>query len=311
MLKLDVESVAELLKLTVVPSCQSLSQMLGIRVALSELELKETTAKKVQEFVKIPCVVLCVQLLRGQKHSRQLFFLPEHIIRTGAACIMGSEEPEQDVDDIMLGTVAEVVSQSLESSSEALKEYLGSEIKGEILSIERIQSKAQILSWYEKLQNGEVLLASWRLQMGQMDENVYGIIPDEILEIYGADTNVESAEIPSYDGHRGTRIGTVAVSDVCFPEFKVKEFTETADDIDEERVTTREIPLGIAVRIGSTECKVKEILDLEVGQVLMLDKQAGSPADIVVNGELIAMGDVMVSGEHFAARITEILNRKG
>ena len=56
---------------------------------------------------------------------------------------------------------------------------------------------------------------------------------------------------------------------------------------------------------------MKDILNLEEGRVLMLDKQAGSPADIVVNGELIAKGDIVVMGEQFATRITEIVNRKG
>ena len=84
-----------------------------------------------------------------------------------------------------------------------------------------------------------------------------------------------------------------------------------ADDIDENRDRIQEITLGVSVQIGSVECTVQDILNLEEGRVLMLDKQAGSPADIVVNGELIAKGDIVVMGEQFATRITEIVNRKG
>ena len=52
------------------------------------------------------------------------------------------------------------------------------------------------------------------------------------------------------------------------------------------------------------------MLALKEGQVLVLDKQAGSPADVVVNGELIGKGDVLVTGEHFGTRIIEIVGKR-
>ena len=57
-------------------------------------------------------------------------------------------------------------------------------------------------------------------------------------------------------------------------------------------------------------CSVKDVLALKEGQVLVLDKQAGSPADVVVNGELIGKGDVLVTGEHFGTRIIEIVGKR-
>ena len=52
------------------------------------------------------------------------------------------------------------------------------------------------------------------------------------------------------------------------------------------------------------------MLALKEGQVLVLDKQAGFPADVVVNGELIGKGDVLVTGEHFGTRIIEIVGKR-
>ncbi|MBU3841204.1 MAG: FliM/FliN family flagellar motor switch protein [Candidatus Ruminococcus intestinipullorum] len=101
------------------------------------------------------------------------------------------------------------------------------------------------------------------------------------------------------------------VREVVFPEFKTTQASGFVQEIDESRERMLEIPMEVAVEIGSVECTVSEILNLEVGRVLMLDKQAGSPADVMVNGELIAKGDVMVMGEQFATRITEIANKRG
>lgn len=44
--------------------------------------------------------------------------------------------------------------------------------------------------------------------------------------------------------------------------------------------------------------------------MLVLDKQAGSPADVVVNGELIGRGDVLVTGDRFGARIIEVVGKR-
>lgn len=72
----------------------------------------------------------------------------------------------------------------------------------------------------------------------------------------------------------------------------------------------RDISLDVSVQIGRSVCKVKDVLGMKEGQVLTLDKQAGAPADIVVNGVLLGRGDVLVSNDNFAARITEIIGKK-
>ena len=67
------------------------------------------------------------------------------------------------------------------------------------------------------------------------------------------------------------------------------------------------VPLDVTVEIGSTTKKVKEILEFTQGTIIELERQAGAPVDIVVNGNLIAKGDVVVIDDNFAVRITEIV----
>ena len=70
------------------------------------------------------------------------------------------------------------------------------------------------------------------------------------------------------------------------------------------------VPLSVTVEIGSAKRKIKEILDFNQGTVIELNKQAGSPVDIIVNGQLFARGDVVVLDDNFGVRITEILGTK-
>ena len=70
------------------------------------------------------------------------------------------------------------------------------------------------------------------------------------------------------------------------------------------------VPLNVAVEIGKTKKKIREIMDFSQGTVIELEKQAGAPVDIIVNGQLIARGDVVVVADNFGVRITEIVGTK-
>lgn len=70
------------------------------------------------------------------------------------------------------------------------------------------------------------------------------------------------------------------------------------------------VPLSVSVEIGKTKKKIKDIMEFTQGTVLELEKQAGAPVDIVVNGQLIARGDVVVIDDCFGVRVTEIMGTK-
>ena len=70
------------------------------------------------------------------------------------------------------------------------------------------------------------------------------------------------------------------------------------------------VQLEVSVVIGRAKQKIKDVLDLGQGSIIELDRQTGSPAEIVVNGQLIAYGDVVVVGDNFGIRITEIVGTK-
>lgn len=69
-----------------------------------------------------------------------------------------------------------------------------------------------------------------------------------------------------------------------------------------------DVPLDISVELGRTHKKISEILEFSPGTVLELDKLAGEPIDIIVNGKFVAKGDVVVIDENFGIRITEIIS---
>jgi flagellar motor switch protein FliN/FliY len=69
-----------------------------------------------------------------------------------------------------------------------------------------------------------------------------------------------------------------------------------------------DVPLQVTVELGRTRKLIREILDLTAGSVVELDKLAGEPVDILVNGKLIAKGEVVVIDENFGVRVTDIVS---
>ncbi len=68
-----------------------------------------------------------------------------------------------------------------------------------------------------------------------------------------------------------------------------------------------EIPVNLTVELGRTKLPIKELLQLAQGSVVELDGFAGEPMDILVNGCLIAQGEVVVVNDRFGIRVTDIV----
>ena len=68
-----------------------------------------------------------------------------------------------------------------------------------------------------------------------------------------------------------------------------------------------DVPLEVTVELGRTKKSIKEILDFAPGTIVELNKIAGEPIDVLVNGKYVAKGEVVVIEESFGIKITEII----
>lgn len=96
----------------------------------------------------------------------------------------------------------------------------------------------------------------------------------------------------------------VNVQPAQFQNFDIGAVMQQKENID----IIKEVPLEVTVELGRTNKLIKEILEFSPGTVIELDKLAGEPIDILVNGKFIAKGEVVVIDENFGIRITDIVN---
>ena len=93
-------------------------------------------------------------------------------------------------------------------------------------------------------------------------------------------------------------------SSQVFKEFAGSAKSQTHNDID----FILDIPVQLTVELGRTKIAIKNLLQLAQGSVVELDGLAGEPMDVLVNGCLIAQGEVVVVNDKFGIRLTDIIS---
>lgn len=96
----------------------------------------------------------------------------------------------------------------------------------------------------------------------------------------------------------------VNVQTAQFQNFDMSDLVQQKENI----TIIRDVPLEVTVELGRTRKAIREILEFNPGTVIELDKLAGEPIDILVNGKFIARGEVVVIDENFGVRVTDIIN---
>lgn len=112
---------------------------------------------------------------------------------------------------------------------------------------------------------------------------------------------------PPYGGYPAPQ--PMNIQNAQLGSFEPAEFNLSGSQKDNLQLLM-DVPLRISVELGSAKRKVKDILEFTQGTIIELERQAGAPVDIIVNGNLIAKGDVVVIDDNFAVRITEIIKSK-
>lgn len=326
MLNLDQEAMTELLEMETVPVCNTLGALLGRRTKITVTDVSEADLESIGE--QLPHFNVVIEGERTAKDLRapQLYIFERDDMVRLTNFIMGIpvDAPSQ-LDEIALSTLKEVASQCMSAAMEEIGDFLGRDPGLTLGSVTAYDGPAPILDMIHRYGWNENNFILIRLEMeidGVFTTDVLVASSDQLQDIFGIpdigqewEDQTEAAQLqPQYQAQSQSQtqpqVKAVPVQSVAFPEFQYQPIEYQTDRIGEDRKRLRDITMDVSVRIGSTVCSIKDILALEEGQVLTLDKQAGSPADVMANGKLIGKGDILVTDDRFAARIVEIVGKK-
>jgi len=130
----------------------------------------------------------------------------------------------------------------------------------------------------------------------------------------GTDTSDEDDWAAALAEQRASEAGANAKASSAFPgatAAPVESFLPTATeggtkvaDLD----AILDIPVTLSVEIGKTRLTIRNLLQLNQGSVVELDRLAGEPLDVLINGTLVAHGEVVVVNEKFGIRLTDVVS---
>ena len=98
------------------------------------------------------------------------------------------------------------------------------------------------------------------------------------------------------------------VEPVDLEEFDAPKNNENAVEGRPDLDVILDIPVSISMEVGRTAITIRNLLQLNQGSVIELDRLAGEPLDVLVNGTLIAHGEVVVVNEKFGIRMTDVIS---
>ena len=108
-------------------------------------------------------------------------------------------------------------------------------------------------------------------------------------------------DIPNSDNEQGAE-------NYSPDELRQKATADASRGADVNLDLVLEVPVNVSLRVGSTELPIRELVKLVEGSVIALDREATEPMDVLVNGKLIAHGEIVIVDDQFGVRLTDVVS---
>ncbi len=249
------------------------------------------------------------------------YVITEDAAKQVAALMMAQEEDEGALTEMALSALTEGFSQMSGAYTNVLEERIGKQVKTEVPKAEIRESSAEIVTpdghfmrvRYDFASNGNSSFIDEIVDMevvevvsqeaGQSEVNIQPEGEDLQSDIFQAGLQ---QSVPSFNlgAEASVGAGNVGVQPVQFAPLSQGPQQEVTGNIG----LLMDVSMQLTVELGRTKMLIKDILGMGEGTIVELDKLAGEPVDLLVNGKLIAKGEVVVIDENFGVRVTDIIS---
>lgn len=247
------------------------------------------------------------------------YVITEPAAKQVAALMMAQEEDEGALTEMALSALTEGFSQMLGASTNVIEEKIGRQVKTEGPKAEVRETPAELMTpeghfmrvRYDFVSNGNKSFIDEIVEMEVVEvisqEGSQGEVSFQ-PEGAGSQSDIFQAglqqSVPSFNLGAEAGGGNVGVQPVQFAPLSQGPQPEVTGNIG----LLMDVSMQLTVELGRTKMLIKDILGMGEGTIVELDKLAGEPVDLLVNGKLIAKGEVVVIDENFGVRVTDIIS---
>ena len=313
------DTLGEVGNICMATAATALSAMLGHPVAITTPRVAVVSADEAREGLAWPAVLVLIDYTEGLE-GRSVF-----VIGTGDASVVadvmmgGPGTRSEELGEIPLSAVGEAMNQMMGSASTAMAELLARRVDISAPAVEVADDAAVAAARLDLDAGGPLVRVAFDLRVGDLlDTTLMQLMPlpfarslvDGLVTAPGASAADagEPPPEPAPDAEAAPRLQAVpapVAQPVSFPSLDPAPRGGAGADIG----MLLDVPLQVTVELGRAQLPIRRVLELVPGSIVELDKLAGEPVDVLVNGKQIARGEVVVIDEEFGVRITEIASQ--
>lgn len=334
--EMESDALGEIGNISMGSAATTLSVLLGRRVDITTPRVSVDTLGSIKDHYPLPYLVVEVGYTMGID-GNNILAIQEQDALIIADLMMGGEgtNPPTELNELYMSAVGEAMNQMMGSVSTSLSTMFNKKIdisppRVNLVDLATSEPVSELVSNDE-----EIVKVAFRMEVeGLIDSEIMQILPIKI-----AKEMVEALMSPTTNEPEPAPAPSVAPTPTVTPQAAMPEqqpmYYATTPAPQNARVAPgvpvqpvqfapltaggiavsdtnlgliMDVPLQVTVELGRTKKLIKDILDLATGSIIELDKLAGEPVDILVNGKLLAKGEVVVIDENFGVRITDIVS---
>lgn len=343
------DSFTEILKVGVGAAMDTLATILGSSIDLTCGEALDKQIKDV-DFASLKPAMYVVVEYSGAISGRSIMVYRQIDLSVILSILMNNEDASGDFDELSMGMLKEIINQMCNEFALKLSEFFGAQINIRISDIAMFENSDTIARELDCSVVDYVVSDSFQFSFGSMLKGKFVYVFDEEFASCVSDLSngnrqgikepvneAQPQQMPQQQGYpqqAAPQQMAAAPQQAAYqqPQMKPSRFSNPPvnvkaskfPDFNDNPINNgmmapltngnmdllMDVPLNVSVEIGKAKRKMKDILAFTQGTVIPIDKQAGAPVDIIVNGQLIARGDVVVIDDNFGVRITELVNRE-
>ena len=325
---IERDALGEIGNISMGGAATTLSVLLGRKVSITTPTVSISNMSQLKEKYPIPFLVVEVGYSIGIEGNNVLCIQAKDAAII-ADLMMGNDgtNPDEELSEIHMSAVSESMNQMMGSVATSLSSMFNKkvDITPPVVTLVDFGTAEVVSKLLDKVD--PIVQASFRMEVdGLIDSEIMQLLPlDVAREMVDAlmnqqpDVDDEEEEIaaataapaaaPATNGYGAQPMQPHVASNVPVQSAQFTPLSTVPVQINDANIgLILDVPLQVNVELGRTKKSIKEILDLTKGSIVELDKLAGEPVDIMVNGKYLAKGEVVVIDENFGVRITEIVS---
>ncbi len=339
----ETDALGEIANISMGTAATTLSILVNNRVDITTPTVTYTTIDALAQQFETPCVFIYISYRAGLE-GKNILILREEDVKVITDLMMGGDGTNTDAElgDLHLSAICEAMNQMMGSAATSMSSMINEMVDISPPTANRVDFGEALTDELAEMAGQTFVQVSFRMVIGDLvDSEIMQLYPvDFARRIYhqfmgvtmGTDTgSAEAAPAPApaspepapaqpqpqpmgmqQQPMAGMQQPMYAMppQDINIQPAQFQSFMPTPNltGIAPENIDLiMDVPLEVTVELGRTSKSIKEILDFSPGTIIELDKLAGEPIDVLVNGKFVAKGEVVVIEESFGIRVTEII----